>query len=105
MDMIIIGTDSTGIFPRDIYYTEKKVSRLLTKREIVYYFFLINSGKIRKMTRKILHSLRDSHIWSFPLLRPFRSSSFRDLNSNQRQTRPDNDQNSHDGISRNTGKV
>ena len=58
MGMIIIGTDSTGIFPRDIYYTETKESRLLTKREFVYYFFLINSGKIRKRARKILHSLR-----------------------------------------------
>ena len=58
MGMIIIGTDSTGIFPRDIYYTERQESRLLTKREFVYYFFLINSGKIRKKARKILHSLR-----------------------------------------------
>ena len=58
MDMIIIGTDSTGLFPRDIYYTGTKESRLLTKRELVYYFLLINSGKIRKKARKILHSLR-----------------------------------------------
>ena len=58
MDMIIIGTDSTGLFPRDIYYTGTKESRLLTKREFVYYFLLINSGKIRKKARKILHSLR-----------------------------------------------
>ena len=58
MGMIIIGTDSTGIFPRDIYYTDTQESRLLTKREFVYYFFLINSGKIRKKARKILHSLR-----------------------------------------------
>lgn len=58
MGMIIIGTDSTGIFPRDIYYTETQESRLLTKREVVYYFFLFNSIKIRKKARKILHSLR-----------------------------------------------